>query len=80
MLNPNASDKFPMRRVPLESFTELARRLRGAPGLAAIEVNISCPNVADRGLVFACSPTASSDVVGAVRGQTRADPPLAAAE
>ena len=27
MLNPNASAKFPMRRLPLESFTELARRL-----------------------------------------------------
>ena len=27
VLNPNASAKFPMRRLPLESFTELARRL-----------------------------------------------------
>ncbi len=31
MLNPNASDKFPMRRLPLESFTELARRLLEDP-------------------------------------------------
>jgi ADP-heptose:LPS heptosyltransferase len=31
VLNPNASDKFPMRRVPLESFTELARRLLEDP-------------------------------------------------
>jgi dihydroorotate dehydrogenase (NAD+) catalytic subunit len=38
----------------VEEYAELARRLRGAPGLAAVEVNISCPNVADRGLVFAC--------------------------
>jgi dihydroorotate dehydrogenase (NAD+) catalytic subunit len=54
----------------VEEYAELARRLRGAPGLAAIEVNISCPNVADRGLVFACDPGASHEVVGAVRRHT----------
>ena len=31
VLNPNASDKFPMRRLPLESFTELARQLLEDP-------------------------------------------------
>ena len=31
VLNPNASDKFPMRRLPLESFTELARQLLQDP-------------------------------------------------
>ena len=31
VLNPNASDKFPLRRLPLESFTELARRLLDDP-------------------------------------------------
>ena len=31
VLNPNASDKFPMRRWPLESFIELARRLLEDP-------------------------------------------------
>jgi dihydroorotate dehydrogenase (NAD+) catalytic subunit len=60
----------------VEEYAELARRLRGAPGLAAVEVNISCPNVADRGLVFACSPTASSDVVGAVRRHTTPSVPV----
>jgi dihydroorotate dehydrogenase (NAD+) catalytic subunit len=60
----------------VEEFAELARRLRGAPGLTAVEVNISCPNVADRGLVFACSPTASSDVVGAVRRHTAPSVPV----
>jgi dihydroorotate dehydrogenase (NAD+) catalytic subunit len=34
-------------------FGRLARKLWGADGIAAIEVNISCPNVANRGLVFA---------------------------
>lgn len=62
----------------VEEYAELARRLRGAPGLAAIEVNISCPNVADRGLVFACDPGASSEVVGAVRRHTAPSVPVLA--
>jgi dihydroorotate dehydrogenase (NAD+) catalytic subunit len=32
-----------------------------------IEVNISCPNVEDRGQVFACDPMASASVVQAVK-------------
>ena len=51
----------------VEEYGELARRLRGAVGLTMVEVNISCPNVADRGQVFACSPTAAADVIAAVR-------------
>lgn len=31
VLNPNASDKFPLRRMPLASFTELARKLLEDP-------------------------------------------------
>lgn len=47
----------------------------GRPGtdggvLAAVEVNISCPNVANRGLVFAYDPTTAADVVAAVRAVT----------
>jgi dihydroorotate dehydrogenase (NAD+) catalytic subunit len=34
---------------------------------SAVEVNISCPNVANRGLVFACDPVSSAQVVRAVR-------------
>ncbi len=51
-------------------FAELAARLAGADapvdGLGAIEVNISCPNVANRGLVFACDPGSAADVVAGV--------------
>ena len=54
----------------VEEYAELAQRLRGAPGLTAVEVNISCPNVEDRGLVFACDPGAAAAVVSAVRAQT----------
>ncbi|HEX4018336.1 MAG TPA: dihydroorotate dehydrogenase [Frankiaceae bacterium] len=51
----------------VDEYAELARTLRGAPGIALVEVNISCPNVADRGQVFACSATAAADVIRAVR-------------
>ncbi len=47
-------------------FAELAARLAGEPGVSAIEVNISCPNVANRGLVFACDPGSSTEVVAGV--------------
>jgi len=53
----------------VEEYGELARRLRGAPGLTMVEVNISCPNVADRGQVFACSVSAAADVISAVRAE-----------
>jgi dihydroorotate dehydrogenase (NAD+) catalytic subunit len=51
----------------VDEYAELAGRLRGSSGVAAIEVNISCPNVADRGQVFACDPDAAASVVAAVR-------------
>jgi dihydroorotate dehydrogenase (NAD+) catalytic subunit len=62
----------------VEEYAELARRLSDAPGVTAIEVNISCPNVEDRGKVFACHPDASADVIEAVRGQARYDIPVLA--
>ncbi len=60
----------------VEEYAELARRLRGAPGLCALEVNISCPNVSNRGLVFACDPGAAHEVVGAVRRHTAPSVPV----
>ncbi len=47
-------------------FAELAGRLAAEPAVGAIEVNISCPNVANRGLVFACDPVSSAEVVSGV--------------
>ena len=35
--------------------------------VVGVEVNISCPNVANRGLVFACDPLSSANVVALVR-------------
>jgi dihydroorotate dehydrogenase (NAD+) catalytic subunit len=54
----------------LGEYAELARRVGNTPGVAAIEVNISCPNVENRGLVFACDPLQASRVISAVRRDT----------
>ncbi len=51
----------------VEEYAELAARLRGAHGMVALEVNISCPNVESRGEVFACDPDAAGAVLEAVR-------------
>jgi dihydroorotate dehydrogenase (NAD+) catalytic subunit len=58
----------------VEEFAECARALNGHPGVVGLEVNISCPNVDNRGLVFAANPATSHDVVAAVREV--ADPAL----
>jgi dihydroorotate dehydrogenase (NAD+) catalytic subunit len=50
----------------VEDFVHVTRRLRGAEGVGAIEVNLSCPNVEHRGLVFALSPDASAEVIRSV--------------
>ena len=60
----------------VEEYARLAGMLRGRPGVAMIEVNISCPNVEDRGQVFACDPRASYEVVQAVRRATATGIPV----
>jgi dihydroorotate dehydrogenase (NAD+) catalytic subunit len=50
-----------------DEYVALARKLYGNPAVSMIEVNISCPNVENRGQVFACDPAASGRVIGAVR-------------
>ncbi|MEX0801287.1 MAG: dihydroorotate dehydrogenase [Dehalococcoidia bacterium] len=50
-------------------YAALARRLDGVPGVAALEMNISCPNV-DEGLEFGSSPRAAAEVVEATRRST----------
>jgi dihydroorotate dehydrogenase (NAD+) catalytic subunit len=51
----------------VDEYAKLAARLRTVPGVAGIEVNISCPNVADRGQVFACHAESAANVIQAVR-------------
>ena len=53
----------------VDDFHALAAAVEGAPGVAAIEINVSCPNVAG-GLDFAQSPQLTGDVVRAVVGAT----------
>jgi dihydroorotate dehydrogenase (NAD+) catalytic subunit len=60
----------------VEEYASLARRLRVVPGLSGIEVNISCPNVENRGMVFACDPVASRAVVEAVRRNIGGELPI----
>ncbi|MFJ1705276.1 dihydroorotate dehydrogenase [Kitasatospora sp. NPDC088346] len=62
----------------LEEYTEVAARLNGQPGVVGVELNISCPNAADRGLVFAANPAVSYDVVRAVRRTVDAALPVLA--
>ncbi|MCK7504101.1 MAG: hypothetical protein MZV70_08330 [Desulfobacterales bacterium] len=45
----------------------LAERLDAVDGVAAVEVNISCPNVKAGGVVFGVDPAAAGSVVEAVR-------------
>lgn len=50
-----------------DEYGVLARKLRASSGISAIEVNISCPNVENRGLVFASDLDASCRVIDSVR-------------
>ncbi len=60
----------------VEEFGKVADKLRDIPGVVAIEVNISCPNVENRGQVFACEPYAAADVINNVRRNVSASIPL----
>ena len=62
----------------VEEYATLARKLRGVNSLYGIEVNISCPNVENRGLVFACDPVASRAVIETVRRNIGGDYPIIA--
>lgn len=51
-------------------FGELARRLDGVPGIAGIELDLTCPNGARGGLPFAADATSASAAVSAARSAT----------
>jgi dihydroorotate dehydrogenase (NAD+) catalytic subunit len=54
----------------VEDYVEVVRRLDGVPGVAGIELNISCPNVGRGGLQFAIDAGAAGEVTAAVRRAT----------
>jgi dihydroorotate dehydrogenase (NAD+) catalytic subunit len=55
----------------IDEYCEVARVLSDADGVAALELNISCPNIKEGGIQFGCSLTGTYDVVSAVRKVTR---------
>jgi dihydroorotate dehydrogenase (NAD+) catalytic subunit len=55
----------------LDEYVEVSRILADAEGVAAIELNISCPNIKEGGIQFGCSLNGTFDVVSAVRNVTR---------
>jgi len=54
----------------LDEYVEICQVLSQAEGVAAIELNISCPNIKEGGIQFGCSLTGTFDVVSAVRKAT----------
>src|SRR5215510_1006923 len=54
----------------LDEYVEVSRILSDAEGVAAIELNISCPNIKEGGIQFGCSLNGTFDVVSAVRKAT----------
>ncbi|NLF80066.1 MAG: dihydroorotate dehydrogenase, partial [Clostridia bacterium] len=55
----------------LHEYGELADKLDAVPGVAALEVNISCPNVAEGGMAFGVEPKMAEQVISLVRSKTK---------
>ncbi|HVJ50279.1 dihydroorotate dehydrogenase [Desulfitobacterium sp.] len=54
----------------VEDYVQMARALQKASGLAALEVNISCPNVKHGGMHFGTDPASAEQVIAAVKAET----------
>ncbi len=54
----------------VEEYATMARQLDEARGVAAVEVNISCPNIAVGGMQFGVDPIMAAEVTAAVRANT----------
>ena len=56
----------------IEDYAEVAARLEAEKeGIAALEINVSCPNVKEGGLAFGTDPVMMAKVVSAVREATK---------
>ncbi len=62
----------------VEEYAVLSRKLRNVPGISAVEVNISCPNVENRGQVFACNPDTAAAAIAAARRNIGGELPIIA--
>lgn len=54
----------------VEDYALVARRLDGVPGVAGLEINISCPNVKKGGIQFGSDPRTAVEVTRAVKSVT----------
>ena len=54
----------------IDEYVEVSRILSGEEGVAALEINISCPNIKEGGINFGCDLASTSAVVSAVRRVT----------
>jgi len=54
----------------IEEYVEVTRVLSDCEGVAAIELNISCPNIKEGGIQFGCNLASTGEVVAAVRKAT----------
>jgi len=55
----------------VEDYALVADRLDGIPGVAGLEINISCPNVKKGGIQFGSDPRSAAEVTRAVKAATR---------
>jgi dihydroorotate dehydrogenase (NAD+) catalytic subunit len=55
----------------VEEYAEMAQRLDALPEVAGLEMNISCPNVRQGGIVFGTDPTCAASIVKACRAATK---------
>jgi dihydroorotate dehydrogenase (NAD+) catalytic subunit len=62
----------------VDDYAVLSRKLRNIPGISAVEVNISCPNVENRGQVFACNPDTAAAAIAAARRNIGGEIPIIA--
>ena len=51
-------------------YAQVAKKLSAAPGIHALEVNVSCPNVKKGGLSFGTDPKAAAEVTRRVSAET----------
>ena len=54
----------------LEEYCEVVEKLSGTEGIAAVELNISCPNLDCGGMSFGVDPRLANELVSAVRTKT----------
>jgi len=54
----------------VEEYARLAKELDGVPGISALEVNISCPNIGAGGAEFGVHPESAAMVTASVRAKT----------